>query len=132
MQLAQEQRYIEVPVSIHTLFDSEETDEPSERALRERQKEGFLFFIRYESSTQIYDKQLSVIKVKAARACKQPRIYWRDLVKAFKEAHIEKEFLIEQLNGGLTDDEVIHVVMDKIDPFLDTDWTQQWVHWLRG
>lgn len=63
-------------VSIRQLFESSQTREPSENALRERANRGILVFVESVGNTNYYDRQLSVIRVNAARACKRPGVKW--------------------------------------------------------
>lgn len=74
--------YQQTPISIRELWESKLTEEKSEKALRDRAEEGFLVFLREEGRTSLYDKQLSIVRVNAARVCKRSKITWGILKRA--------------------------------------------------
>jgi len=110
--------YQKEEITIPELFQQRLTKERSVKALRARAKEGILVFIREDGRTQLFDRQLSVIRVLAARKCKGIGITWGKLSRVFKDLDDGNpslnEQIIEWLNSGLLQNEVIEKTKEII------------------
>lgn len=105
-------------ITIPEVFQQKLTEERSVKALRARAKEGILVFVREDGRSQLFDRQLSVIRVVAARKCKGIGITWGTLSRVFK--HLDNsnpslnEKIVKWLNEGLSEDKVIKRVKKDI------------------
>jgi hypothetical protein len=110
--------YQETPISIRELWERKLTKEKSEKALRDRAEEGFLIYLRDEGRTSLYDMQLSLVRVNAARLCKRPRITW-GLLKIAVGKLDEKnpalnESIIDLLNNNHSEGEASQAISETI------------------
>lgn len=107
--------YQEKRTTLQKLFESKRTKEPSVNALRERAQEGVLVYLENNGPTQYYDEELSVIRVNAARICKKPRVFWKDIRRIFKELDRDiNSLIIKNLNSGVPE----QTVMDMISKLI--------------
>ena len=120
MEKTTEKPPAEETISINDLFLCGKTNESSAKALRARDAEGFLFFDRTEGAVALYSKWSSIVAVTAARACKRPRVGWKDVIRAFKAANITKGYLDEQLNSGVDIKELIETVTERIQEEINS------------
>lgn len=114
--------YQVVKVTVQELFDSRRTREPSVKALRTRAQEGILVYLESNGPMQYYDRELSVIRVNAARACKRPGIQWKGIGRAIRDLDDSRgidPLIIETLeNGGSTKEaeaQIARVIQDRIN-----------------
>jgi len=95
--------YKQEEITIKELFEKKLTKENSIKALRTRADEKILAFIglKEDGRTRLYDKQLSVVRVNAARNCKnhEPAITWG----TFKRTHEVLDSKNPSLNNMVID-----------------------------
>ena len=108
-------------VTIQELFATGETNEPSEKALRARanRRHGILVFVESVGNTHYYDKQLSIIRVNAARRCKESGVSWGDISSCLKKVALSTKTLKEMLDEGMSKDQVTRVLADELSSQLD-------------
>jgi hypothetical protein len=113
--------YVLERVTIYDLFESGETHEPSEKALRARaaRHEGILVFVESVGNTHYYDKMLSTIRANAARQCKGPGVQWKDIAQCLRKVSLTNEHLKVMLNNGQSREEVTEVLAKEITSLLD-------------
>jgi len=92
-----EKMYKKKDITLKELFKQGHTGENSLKALRSRANEGILIYtgIANDGRTRLYDKQLSIVRSKAARQCKNnhPQPYWSHFKRAFMK--------LDELNPSL-------------------------------
>ena len=80
--------YKQEEITIKELFEKKLTKENSIKALRARADEKNLVFIglKEDGRTRLYNKQLSIVRVTAARNCKnhEPAITWGTFKRTFE------------------------------------------------
>lgn len=80
--------YKQEEITIKELFEKKLAKENSIKALRARADEKNLVFIglKKDGRTRLYDKQLSIVRVNAARNCKnhKPAITWGTFKRTFE------------------------------------------------
>lgn len=112
--------YIERLVSVQELYGSEKTAEPSLRALRTRAEEEILVFVKSSGNEYLYDEMLSIIRVRAARQCKRPRIRWRDISKELKHVSLTNDRIKELLGNETPEEKVIEMLKNELYSRLAT------------
>lgn len=110
--------YREKLVPVKEIFKSGRTKEPSIKALYKRAQESALVFVENDGATRLYDKQLSIILVNAARECRQPGVTWGHIRNAIEGANISREFLIKNLKDGKTNSELREILKGIISQRL--------------
>ena len=108
-------------VTIRDLFESEDTLEPSEKALRARaeRRQGILVFVESVGNTHYYDRLLSLIRVNAARRCKGPGVQWSDIANCLRKTSLTNGKLISLLNQGHALDQVTELLVKDLWSLLD-------------
>lgn len=114
--------YQEIFISLNRLMDQKITREKSIKALRSRAHEGVLVFkgLDEDGRTRLYDKNLSLVRVLAARACKNenPRVTWLMLKNVF--AHLDSNTypLNQKIIRMLNDDNSIIACVSEVKTVL--------------
>lgn len=116
-------KYEEQEISIKELFESGLTNEGSIHALYRRAAEGLLFQIGRKGRTRLYDKNLSVILLKAVRYLYRPGLSLREIVSAVHEANISREQIINLIvNQNYDTNTAIKYVSNLIEKYLRADY----------
>jgi len=108
--------------TIEEIFKSGETQERSINALRDRARDGILFYDHEEGATQFFKKVPSIILVNAARRSKRPGIKWKDISNAIQRAktdnRISLEIIIGELSNHKSQEETINNIKEIIIGYL--------------
>lgn len=86
-------------------------------ALRVRAIGGILVFVESRGRNYLYDEQLSIIRVNAARANKRPGVSWKEIENTMKRLDLDghlNRYIKEQLNRGGTEAQVTRAVQEMI------------------
>lgn len=109
-------------VSLNSLIDQKITREKSIKALRSRAQEGVLVFkgLDDDGRTRLYDKNLSVVRVLAARACKNenPRVTWGVLQNIFSDLDSYNHSLNQKIIRMLNDDNSMIACVSEVKELL--------------
>lgn len=114
-------KYQAVKITVKELFEGKLTQEPSEKALRDRARQRILVFLETNGAKQLYDRDLSSIRVVAARQCRRPGNKWKDISGVFKELDVSdkiNKLIIENLNSGLSKEAIVAKVKSLIEERL--------------
>ena len=102
--------------TIKELWEAGTTGLKSVSALRARAKDGMLVFIENEGQNQVFDRQLSVIRIRAGQKCKVPGVTWRRVCTALRA--LDKRDLnskiVSLLSKGFTSEETSKAVHEFI------------------
>lgn len=107
-------------VTIRDLFQSGQTREPSEKALRARAR--ILVFVESNGNTHYYDRQLSLIRVNAARRCKGPGVQWEDIGAGLERTSLTNARLVKLLNEGSSIEEATDLLAQDLLGQLQPRW----------
>jgi hypothetical protein len=108
-------------VTLEQLFRSGRIREPSLSVLRARVRGGIVVFVESSGRSFLYDQQLSIIRVNAARAAKKPGVFWREIervIQILDSHHHLNEQIKKQLDAGRTEQEVTEAVQEIIEKQL--------------
>ena len=89
--------------------------EPSMAALRERATAGILEYLGSHGPTQLYDEILSLLRCRAARACKKPGVTWTSIEASVRSrSQSINETAIRMLHANSPEETVIEAIADLI------------------
>jgi hypothetical protein len=94
--------YIERLVTLEEVWQNRRTKQKSINALRERAKEGILWYVDSRGAAWIFDLDLSLVRENASSKCKRPGTTWKRIsvaMKALDKENLNKD-IIKILNGG--------------------------------
>ena len=81
-------------------------------------REGLLFHVEKRGKTRLFDKQPSIILLKAARECEKPGVTWKRIVEVFSEMNIERDFIISLLKNGNPEHKIISIIKERAVTYL--------------
>lgn len=89
--------------------------EKSIKALRSRATEGVLHFVKSDGARHLYDKQLSIVRCQAGRACKRPGSTWSDIAPIFrKQGAAINNLIVERLNAGDSEADAVILIQSFV------------------
>lgn len=114
--------YVQTPISLKELLPLVKPWASSLNALRTRAEVGILVFLHSPGPTHYYDRDLSVIRVRAAHHCRRPKVTWTLLGRIFRDLdHTDaiNPLIITDLNAGETDRELVARVVALVEARLN-------------
>jgi hypothetical protein len=101
-------------VTLEDLFNSRKTKEKSLKSLRALAEEEIISPVKNQDGKDYYDEIVSRVRVNAARLCKRPQVFWKEIRRAMKNIESLDQNIINDLTSGKSEKDVIKDVAAKI------------------
>jgi len=101
-------------VTLEDLFNSRKTKEKSLKSLKALAEEEIISPVKKQDGKDYYDEIVSRIRANAARLCKRPQVFWKEIRRAMKGVKSLDQNIINDLTSGKSEKDAIKDVAAKI------------------